>query len=83
MNANVDKIGFVKRAPRLIPDGVELRRFVGKAARGFTMFARAVSSGRQAAYLAERYYAMNDAQLACIGLTRDQIPSELLRVLSR
>ena len=65
------------------PRGMELSEFVDKAVRGIVAFWRAVATGRNAAFMAERYYAMNSAQLACIGLSRDRIPGELLRVLSR
>lgn len=65
------------------PRGIALGKLAGKAARGVSAFWQAVAAGSDAASLAERYYAMNDAQLACIGLSRDRIPRELLRVLSR
>lgn len=57
-----------------------LRKFVGMVVHGVATYASGFYAGQHAAYLAERYYAMNDAQLARIGLTRDQIPAELRRV---
>jgi len=82
MNANMSRADFVKPVAAMSPR-VELRRVVGKVAHAAATFAKAISAGREAAYLAERYYTMNAAQLACIGLKREQIPAELLRVLSR
>ena len=83
MNANTERVGFFGSAPRLSPRGFELRRLVGKVVRSVATFSQAFSAAQIAAHQANRYYAMSDAQLAKAGLTRDQIPAELIRVLSR
>lgn len=83
MSANTQR-GFVKLPPGRRLRGAELRgSAVGNFLQGAVTLAKAISAARDASYLAERYYAMNDAQLKHVGLTRDKIPAELLRVLSR
>ena len=85
MNANTDteRVRFFGSAPALSPRGFELRSLVGKVVRRIAAFSQAFSAAQTAAQQANRYYAMSDAQLAKAGLTRDQIPAELIRVLSR
>lgn len=60
-------------------------RFIGKIAHGMGQHVKAVAETHDAArridHLAERYCAMNTSELADIGLTRDQIASELRRTL--
>ena len=46
-------------------------------------FFEAVRAAKAVGKRAERYYAMNSAQLAEIGLTREQIPAVLLREFDR
>lgn len=82
MNANTNQVGLLTPAPKLSPRGSELRAFAGKLVRGVATLAKAFDSAQIAARQARRYYAMSDAQLARIGLTRDQIPDELIRVLT-
>lgn len=91
MTSNTDRmdlstgfgVGFIEPAPTLSSRGFDPRTFFGKLVSGAKTFATAVVAAQNAAYLAERYYAMNNAQLARVGLTRDGIPAELLRVLDR
>lgn len=79
---NTNHAGFLEPAPGLSPRGFELRKIVGKVVRGVATFAKTFGAAQIAARQAQRYYAMSDAQLARVGLTRDQIPDELIRVLT-
>lgn len=83
MSANTER-GFIKLAPERRPRGVDVRNgAISNFLKGAVTFAKAVSAARDASYLAERYYAMNESELARLGLTRATIPARLLRVLSR
>ncbi len=85
MNVKTDQLGFVKLAPARRRGGNtrSVHRVAGKIAQSAATWAKIFSAAREAAYLAERYYAMNDAELARLGLTRDHIRTVLLRVLTR
>jgi hypothetical protein len=67
------------------PDTNGIGRFFGQKVSSVARFAKAVLETHDAAFrvehLAERYYVMNSSDLAQIGLTRDQIPTELRRAL--
>jgi len=82
MSGDTYIVGLVTSARHQTAPG----RFIGKIVRGPIAFAKAVfdtwTEAYLATHLAERYYTMNDAQLAHMGLTRDRLPVELRRVIA-
>lgn len=85
MNVKTDQLGFVKLAPARWRGGNarSVRRVIGRIVQNAATWAKVFAAAREAAYLAKRYYAMNDAELTRLGLTRDHIRTALLRVLTR
>lgn len=80
MSTDTYVIGLMRSVRYSAPRRFDLRKFVGKVMRIAATYVKGFSAGRNAAYLAERYHAMNDAQLARIGLTREQISDKLRRL---
>lgn len=63
--------------------GFSPSRVLRKMARAVITFGDRLHAAQTTAILAERYYSMSDASLARIGLTREEIPAALIRVLTR
>ena len=83
MNVNVGKTFFVESKPEQGPPRFEVAKVLGRVAHGVAAFVNGIRAARTVEHLATRYYAMSDSQLANVGLTREQIPAELIRVLTR
>ena len=82
MNAKVATVVYVKSAPGLNPRSFALFRVMSRIGRSAAMVVNTIQTAQIVAHRAERYYAMNNSELARIGLTRDQIPAKLTRLFS-
>jgi hypothetical protein len=73
------------RAPSVefIPPRVRLSRAIGNILRSVVRYVEAFRAAQIVTHQAERYYAMSDSQLASIGLTRENVPTELRHALER
>lgn len=84
MSSDTYIVGLMTSARREARRGFWLYTLIGMV-HGPAAFAKAVFATWSDAYLvthlAERYYAMNNGQLARLGLARDRLPAELRRVI--
>jgi uncharacterized protein YjiS (DUF1127 family) len=83
MNINRQEAGFLGPVADVGTRGFRPSQVIGKVAHAATTYLHLFHAAQATARQAERYYAMSDSALARIGLTRDQIPAELLRELMR
>lgn len=83
MNVDIKRVGCLESAPVLGPRSFALPRFIRRLVRSVAVFINGLEVAWTVSHLAERYYAMNDLQLERVGLTRDQIPEELVRLFTR
>ena len=77
------KTGFLGPIADLGTRGFSPSGIFAKVARSAAAITDSFHAAQMTARKAERYYAMSDAALARIGLTRDRIPEELLKELMR
>lgn len=82
MNAKVEKAVFAGVMPALNPGEFALSGLLNPIGRGIVNIITTFQIARIVANRAERYYAMDNAQLTNIGLTRDKIPAELVRLFT-
>lgn len=83
MTTETRRVGFLPASTAPGQRAAALFRAVsGLASRAVTFLDSLLVAGAVARQ-AERYYEMNSAELAEIGLTREQIPAVLLRELDR
>ena len=75
------KAGFFGPIADLGTRGFSPSGVFAKVARSAAAVTDSFHAAQMTARKAERYYAMSDAALARIGLTREQIPAELLNEL--
>ncbi|MEJ2380103.1 MAG: hypothetical protein P8076_02860 [Gammaproteobacteria bacterium] len=83
MTATTKSAKYFDSGPRPAAGGFDPIRSVGRVLRTALSFLDSMHAAQAVAWRAESYYAMSDEQLARIGLTRDQVPAELLRELDR
>lgn len=79
MSADVETAGYVGAVP---PPGFALPRAIRRIVRAGARFMGSLRAAQMVVRRAERYYAMSELELARLGLTRDDVPAELLRVLN-
>lgn len=83
MSTETRRVGYLPTSLNSTPLVGTWLRALSRLASGVAAFFGALRAASAAAKQAERYYAMSSAELAEIGLTRQQIPAALLRVLDR
>jgi len=83
MNVDVKSSGFLVPAVELSPPRLQLSRALAKFLRNAARFVASMQAAQIVAQRAERYYAMSDRELAQLGLSRRDVPAELLRVLTQ
>lgn len=82
MNAKVGKADYADAIPALNPGGFALSGLLNPIVRSIVNIVTTFQIANTITNRADIYYAMDDAQLARIGLTRDSIPAELVRLFS-
>ena len=82
MNANVESAAYAEAMPALKSGGFALSEMLTPIGQGVVKIVTTFRIANIVANQADRYYAMDIAQLAKIGLTRDSIPAELVRLFS-
>jgi hypothetical protein len=82
MNAKVETADYAEAMPALKPGGFALSEMLSPIGQGIGKIVTTFRIANMVANRADRYYAMDDAQLAIIGLTRDGIPAALVRLFS-
>ncbi|HWP25865.1 MAG TPA: hypothetical protein VNL39_05940 [Xanthobacteraceae bacterium] len=81
MSTEAKRVGYPPVS--LDPGPHALFRIVSRLVSRTKIFIQAFVAAGAVAKQAERYYEMSNAELARIGLTREQIPAALLRALER
>ena len=82
MNAKAESATYAEAMPALKPGGFALSEMLTPIGQGIVKVVTTFRIANIVANRADRYYAMDNAQLAKIGLTRDRIPAELVRLFS-
>ena len=82
MNAKVESAAYAEAMPALKSGGFALSEMLTPIGQGVVRIVTTFRIANIVANRADRYYAMDIAQLAKIGLTRDSIPAELVRLFS-
>lgn len=83
MSTDTRGVGYLPMFTNLGQRAAALFRTASRLASGTVRFIDAVRAAGVVAKQAERYYDMSNADLAEIGLSREQIPAALLRALDR
>lgn len=83
MSTETRRVGYLPASLDLERRGHALLRAASRLASRTVTFLAALQAAGVVAKQAERYYEMSSAELAALGLTREQIPAELLRALER
>ena len=82
MNAKVEKAAFTETMSALNPGWLALSGMITPVGRSIVKIVTSLQIAINIANRADRYYAMNNAQLARIGLTRSEIPAKLVRLFT-
>jgi hypothetical protein len=82
MNAKVEKAAFAGVMPVLNPGEIAFSGLLNPIGRGIVNIVTTFQIACIVTNQADRYYAMDDAQLERIGLTRNKIPAVLVRLFT-
>lgn len=83
MSVDTETAVYLERASGLSVGAFVPLRPLRRLLQGAVRFFESIRAAQIVVHRAERYYAMSDLELARIGLTRRDVPAELLRVLTR
>lgn len=82
MSVDTETAVYLEPASGLSVGGFAPLRPLRRLLRGAVRFFESIRAAQIVVRRAERYYAMSDLERARIGLTRRDVPAELLRVLT-